>query len=183
MQNYIVYYVDEIRARLNKADISIGAASEAELRSMEEPQLQKLREAALDLNRICELELGRRLPDEDIGWSLTADINGTSFQCYLQCDLPLPFNELVARLITLSGQSGQENGDGYKLSVQFTGTFNGKPFSLYDYKGDDEIHVGGHDELDVTGLLRALNAGIQNTKPTSYVATRHYDDATTHQYP
>lgn len=103
-----------------------------------------------------------------------ADANGTSLRGYLD-NVPLPFTSIVARLKTLSGQEPAEGGDAYKVSVEFKGTFNGHVFTLYDYKGDDTIHIGGHGGLDVDGLKSELAERLRVTQPSPYEARRHYD--------
>lgn len=51
---------------------------------------------------------------------------------------------LVPLLQKVSGQKGvYEKNEGDKLTFQFEGVFRGIPFTLYDYKGDESIHVGG----------------------------------------
>lgn len=102
------------------------------------------------------------------------DIAGTSLQGYL--DSPYGFEETVARLKALSGQDPTEGGDGYKVSVEFVGQFNGQPFTLYDYKGDNEIHIGGRDKRFVPALQKALVAAMASVVPAAYTATLHYDE-------
>ena len=100
------------------------------------------------------------------------------------CNGRMPFQETVARLITLSGQDPTTQTDEYKTSVEFNGSYNGAMFTLYDYKGDREIHIGGTDALDVAGLRAELDAQLLDAEPTNYVATERYDecDGQTHAY-
>lgn len=60
MQNYIIRYVETLKARIEPTGCSIQAAIDAELPCYDRRALLKLRDAALDLQRIAELELGRR---------------------------------------------------------------------------------------------------------------------------
>lgn len=66
------------------------------------------------------------------------------------------FAEWVARLVTLSNGKGRF-GDFGKSSFEFQGTFNGEVFTLYDYKGDQSLHIGGNPAiLDVVHFRRTL---------------------------
>lgn len=109
-----------------------------------------------------------------IRWDATTDVNMTHLRGYFTPE-GLSFEETVARLITLSQQDPTEAGDSYKVSVEFMGVFAGEPFTLYDYKGGMNLHIGGHDTLDVAGLEAALEAAIRDVEPTPYQATIQYD--------
>lgn len=82
----------------------------------------------------------------------------------------LSFEETVARLAGLSGQTPAALADGDKTSVEFEGTFDGQPFTLYDYKGGSGLHVGGSDDLDLHGLLGALTTAVRAAQPVPYMA-------------
>ena len=110
-----------------------------------------------------------------------ASFYATYLRGYL--DSPFSFEETVARLITLSGQDPTADTDQYKVSVEFVGLFNGHKFSLYDYKEDREIHIGGNDELDVEGLTKALLSGLATVEPTPYQANEYYDQELGHGWP
>jgi hypothetical protein len=99
--------------------------------------------------------------------------------------LPMPwgFEETVARLITLSGQDPTKETDGYKVSVQFVGRFKGNSFSLYDYKEDRAIHIGGTDALAVGKLADELIKALEDVQPTGYIAKEYYDIAGRHSWP
>ena len=101
---------------------------------------------------------------------------GTSFSgAYLQT--PWSFAETVARLIALSGQDPTQFTDEYKVSVEFGGTFDGQVFTLYDYKGDDTLHVGALDgRLDVAGLNAYLIDALTAVQPSPFTALIQYDD-------
>jgi hypothetical protein len=88
-----------------------------------------------------------------INWKETGSFGGTSLQGYLKGD----FKAQKVALKLASGQSGTERA-GDKTTVEFVGTCNGKPFTLYDYKGDREFHVGGNRDLDLVQLGRDLSA-------------------------
>ena len=110
-------------------------------------------------------------------WDGMLSIDGTSLHGMFE-PLPFSFEETVARLITLSGQAPETmNTDAYKVSVEFTGTFNGHTFTLYDYKGDRALHIGGRDGLPVKALILWLTEALQGVQPTDYTATEHYDDS------
>ncbi len=66
MQNWIIRYVETLKARIDRTDCSIAAALDDELPRMTEAGIQKLREAAADLERILCLELGRRQDLEEL---------------------------------------------------------------------------------------------------------------------
>ena len=79
---------------------------------------------------------------------------GTSRIGYLE-PLPWTFDETVGRIITLTGQK-PERGD--KVEFDFVGTYKGHAFTLYDYKCDGQIHIGGTRETAV--LLNELKAAL-----------------------
>lgn len=95
---------------------------------------------------------------------------------------PWSFEETVARIAAASGQPVQSDDD-YKTSVSFEGTFNGQRFTLYDYKEDREIHVGGSAWLDVDGLCDALKTALANVTPQPYAAPEFYDEKQGHSFP
>jgi hypothetical protein len=72
MQNYTIRFVESLIARISASGCSIASALEVELMAVpDERALLKLRDAALDLARVVELEIGRRQPDCDCaekGW-------------------------------------------------------------------------------------------------------------------
>jgi hypothetical protein len=107
-------------------------------------------------------------------------ISGTSLRGYL--NTPWSFEETVARLVSLSGQPA-ESADMEKTSVQFVGTFNGEVFTLYDYKEDREIHIGGHPKLRVDALNEVLIAQLEAVEPAPYAAAEYYDQQEGHQWP
>jgi hypothetical protein len=105
----------------------------------------------------------------------TESLEGTSLRGYLD-NTPYRFEELVARLRGASSQDPTTHTDGYKTSVEFVGAFNGQPFSLYDYKGDMTVHIGGTDRLNVEALKAALLDAVNAAEPVAYEATLHYDE-------
>jgi ABC-type nickel/cobalt efflux system permease component RcnA len=68
MQGHTIRFVENLQARLtaSDADCSIHDALVAELAAMQRPALLMVREAALDLARILELELVRRDDGTDV---------------------------------------------------------------------------------------------------------------------
>jgi hypothetical protein len=110
-----------------------------------------------------------------------ADVNGTSFRGMLST--PWSFEETVARLKALSGQDPTAQTDEYKVSVEFEGTFRGDTFTLYDYKGDNALHIGGTSDLDVAALQAALVPELWTVTPAPYTATIHYAERGTHGWP
>lgn len=109
-----------------------------------------------------------------INWTMM-NAAGTSLRGYLD-NTPYRFEELIARLRGASGKNPTAATDGYKTSVEFTGAFNGQPFTLYDYKGDMTVHIGGTGRLDVDGLKAALLRLLRDAEPVSYEAALHYDE-------
>lgn len=107
---------------------------------------------------------------------------GTSLQGYLD-NLPWSFEESVARLKTLSGQDPTAASDKYKTSVEFGGTFNGRPFTLYDYKEGRQLHIGGTSKNYIPALKQHLLEQLKTVAPTPYTATEYYDDRCTHRWP
>jgi len=93
------------------------------------------------------------------------------------------FEDVVARLYNLSNQNIFEQGDEYKLSFEVSGSFDGKPFTLYDWKGDNCVHIGGHDDLDVPGLKKELLKLVKKTDPKPFTAKLHYYGNGTYSYP
>lgn len=108
-----------------------------------------------------------------IDWTLNFG-GGTGFSgTYLAT--PWSFAETVARL---SGQDPTAFTDGYKVSVEFSGRFDGQVFTLYDYKGDAEIHIGAavNGRLDAPGLAAYLARALAAVEPKPFTATVNYDD-------
>lgn len=89
-----------------------------------------------------------------ITWTSAAQFGGTSLQGYLLGDFAIQTEALRAA----SGQSGRERGNDGKTTVEFSGTCDGKPFTLYDYHGDRTFHIGGNKDLDLVRLGHDLSA-------------------------
>ncbi|XWV26925.1 hypothetical protein QJ857_gp0125 [Tupanvirus soda lake] len=101
-----------------------------------------------------------------------ADTNFTSLRGYLTH--PYSFEEAVARLYSLAGWNIFELCDQYKTTFEVSGTFNGQVFTLYDYKEDNVIHIGGRDSYDIKELQKNLLELMENVKPKEYTASYHY---------
>lgn len=106
-------------------------------------------------------------------WDGAQSVSGSYLVGYMTS--PWTFQETVARLITLSGQDPTKQTDQYKTSVEFYGYFKGKFFTLYDYKNDDMIHVGGHGDLNVNELSSELVRELKGAPPTPYRARYWYE--------
>lgn len=105
-------------------------------------------------------------------------VGGTSLRGYLET--PWSFEETIARLLGAGFE--MQDGDGDKLSVEFIGTFNGATFTLYDYKEDREIHIGGCNALKVKALAAALLPVLKAATPQPYTAAEHYDACEGHHW-
>ncbi|XWV25585.1 putative ORFan [Tupanvirus deep ocean] len=100
------------------------------------------------------------------------DVNFTSLRDYLEH--PYSFEEAVARLYALAGWNIFDLCDQYKTTFEVCGTFNGEVFTLYDYKEDNKIHIGGRESLDTIGLQKVLLELMDNATPKEYTASYHY---------
>jgi hypothetical protein len=87
--------------------------------------------------------------------------NGTQLLGFFDA-ADVDFEGAIAKL---KAAGAEDDGPGDKTTVEFHGTFNGAVFTLYDYKNDDRLHIGGHrgdprwfegEPLDVDGLKAAL---------------------------
>lgn len=113
-----------------------------------------------------------------IDWKPTAFVS-SSLQGYYHS--PWTFEETVARIAAASGQP-VKSFDEYKSSVDFVGTFCGQRFTMYDYKEDREIHIGGNPGLDVASLSTALTQALSVVEPVAYKAKEYYDEKRGHSY-
>ena len=108
--------------------------------------------------------------------NIEKETDGTSYQGMLSTKLP--FERSVALIYEISGQKIFENGDGYKLTFHVFGKYKGQVFTLYDYKGDKDIHIGGFEELDVDGLndelIKIMEKG--NINPKKFKAVCKYTE-------
>lgn len=94
---------------------------------------------------------------------------------------PWSFEETVARLITASGKPA-ESDDQHKTLVCFEGSFDGQRFTLYDYKEDRRLHIGGSAELDWRELSEELTKELKKVEPTPYTAKEFYDQKGEHSW-
>jgi hypothetical protein len=121
---------------------------------------------------------------KQLKFTTRVDRNGTYFRAYLP--LVGTFEETIARLLTLSGltiEQARDNGDHDKVSVEFAGTYKGAVFTLYDYKEDMEVHIGGHGVLDVDNLIPELLLQLQDTTPTPFENQTFYDEEISYGFP
>ena len=110
------------------------------------------------------------------------DTLNTGFRSYLD-DLPWPFEEAVARILAVSHQRIFEQTDRYKMSFEARGKFEGSVFTLYDYKGDRRVHIGGPANLQVEDLKEALRVVLADAAPVPYEAHIHYSQGETYRWP
>jgi len=115
-----------------------------------------------------------------IVWASNVNINGTCLQGNFVS--PWSFEETVARIYASSGQPVFEQTDEYKVSFEAVGFYvddKGKtyPFSLYDWKGWKEIHLGGHSGLPAQTVMDEIIALLEKAVPKPFHARIHYDEA------
>ena len=105
------------------------------------------------------------------------DANGTHFRRILHTS-PWSFSEAVALLLDLSGTSQEQvfeaSGDD-KVSVEFHGTWRDQVFTLYDWKNDFQLHIGGREALEVDSLERALLRHMETATPRAFKALATYE--------
>ena len=98
---------------------------------------------------------------------------GTHFCAYL--NHPYSFEEAVARIYALCDYNIFEEGDEDKLSFQASGIFNNEVFTLYDWKENCTVHIGGRANLDAQSLekyllkIAAKHANIYNSQFKSHL--------------
>jgi hypothetical protein len=92
------------------------------------------------------------------------------------------FERILAGINAIANQVIFDDGNFDKSSFTAEGTYKGKYFSLYDYKGDRSIHVGGGNELDVKGLVDELNKLIKLAEPKPFSCRCSYTNAK-YRYP
>jgi hypothetical protein len=95
---------------------------------------------------------------------------GTSLAGYFTS--PFSFEETIARLVTLSGVQPFENIDD-KVWFEFIGRFDGKLFTLYDYKSSEQFHIGAADGgrgFDIGAFSVALDSALRSVQPTPFRA-------------
>ena len=86
-------------------------------------------------------------------WDRNVSFAGTSYQGELKAGT---FSSAQTTLLDLaSGQSGRGQSSD-KTTAQWLGTFEGETFTLYDYRGSHELHIGGRKSLNVAALLLEL---------------------------
>ncbi len=111
-----------------------------------------------------------------------ADVLNTGFRSYLD-NLPWPFEEAVARILAVSHQPIFDQTDRCKMSFEARGKFEGSVFTLYDYKGDGRVHIGGPSDLKVEDLKSALRQVLAAAAPAPYEACIHYNRGETYRWP
>lgn len=100
--------------------------------------------------------------------------NGIESHFISYLEIPFSFEEAVARLYHLVEYNIFDVVD-YKSSFEITGKFGDQIFTLYDYKEDMQIHIGGADELDVESLKETLLKLMTGTNPKPYRAKTSYN--------
>ena len=117
------------------------------------------------------------------------DDNGTCLLGYLNS--PLSLEKTVA---ILRADGAVDEGPGDKTCYEFVGTWHGAVFTLYDYKGGGDLHIGGYPPegtlfpvendraVDVPSLRRHLHALLADPRYADVppVPMRVYDDGSTY---
>lgn len=115
--------------------------------------------------------------DTNLKFQNLADFNGgTALAGHFES--PFGYENTIARLVTLSGQSDaiQPIDDG--VDFEFIGQFKGVTFTVYNY-GDERFHIGGDvlnagrdrrlgQRLDFLGLLTALETALAAVEPSAF---------------
>ena len=110
------------------------------------------------------------------------DVLNTGFRNYLD-NLPWPFEEAVARILAVSHQPIFDQTDRCKMSFEARGKFEGSVFTLYDYKGDGRVHIGGPADLKAEELKTALRVVLAAAAPALYEARIHYGEGGIYRWP
>ncbi len=109
------------------------------------------------------------------------NVLNTAFRDYLN-NAPWSFEETVGRILTASGQPIFDQTDCCKMSFEARGVFDGGAFTLYDYKGDTRIHIGGFANLKTQELKEVLQQVLADTHPTPYEARIRYGQGGTYRW-
>lgn len=88
----------------------------------------------------------------------------------------LSFEEVIARLYNLTNIDIFNEGDSYKSSFQIIGKYKNRIFTLYDYKEDMCIHIGGQENLELDGLRKELDLMIMSNEPKPFTTKCHYSE-------
>ncbi|CAH6418298.1 Hypothetical protein POVN_LOCUS71 [uncultured virus] len=92
-----------------------------------------------------------------------AIVDGTSWHGEVLNVPGLDFGQLVRRLYILAGHPIIEVGD--KSVVDVVGTYLGQPFTLYDWKRGQSLHIGSKPDFDVEGFVAALTPLLLKAEP------------------
>lgn len=93
------------------------------------------------------------------------------------------FEKVVACINNLSDQNIFERTDKYKVSFELVGTYKGICFTLYDWKEDNCVHIGGTEDLDIDGLKKELIEVIKMTEPKPFKTRLYYTCEKYYSYP
>jgi hypothetical protein len=90
--------------------------------------------------------------------------------------VPFSFEEAVARLVGLSGQNPAAPPELIKRAIRFSGRWDGHYFTIYNYKDNSRLHIGGEPALrgDIADLRDELIAGIGAATPHPFRCTGRY---------
>ena len=78
--------------------------------------------------------------------------------------LPLSdsFENTFGKIRVFGGKNVSYGGD--NSTFEFIGTYDGQQYSLYDYKNDRNVHIGGGAKLNVSGLKTFLLKQLDEIK-------------------
>lgn len=74
------------------------------------------------------------------------------------------FEEVVARLAAASNQDIWAANDGDKVAFEAIGTFKNQSFSLYNYKGDEQIHIGASSKFATERNQNVVDSWLDELK-------------------
>lgn len=80
------------------------------------------------------------------------------------------FEHLLAKLNNVSAQDIFSQSDEDRTTFELYGTFRGRHFSIYNYKGSHSLHIGGTEELQVDTLIARLVLLLKVTEPKPFTA-------------
>ena len=90
----------------------------------------------------------------------------------------VPFEETIAKFVTLCGPNIFENCDKFKQSFCVSVQYKNIIYDLYDWKGYSDIYISTTDygKLYIKEFIIALNCFLKNIEPTKFKTKRYYSN-------